>query len=247
MATFPAVLVTGARQVGKTTLLRSALGATHDYASLDRPEMRDRAERDAARFIGDVHRPLVIDEVQYVPKILEWIKSSVDADRRPGRFVLSGSRSFPLMKGVAETLAGRIAVLTLDPLDASETEGRARTDTIDDRLAALFDEDVALEENRLSPVLDAFEWILRGGYPEIRLNPSVDRQLWFSSYIATYVDRDVRDLMQIGDLSTFHRFVALAATRTGQILSLSDLAADLGISVPTVKRWLSVLETSQSI
>lgn len=247
LATFPAVAVTGSRQVGKTTLLRQELAVTHRFVSLELPSTRERAKSDPTAFFVENPPPIVLDEIQYVPELLHEIKVQIDADRSPGRFVLSGSQSFPLMQGVAQTLAGRVAVLSLGPLSVSETVGALPPDSIDALLDRVFGAP-SVHESALRPAIpDAADWLLRGGYPEIRLDPAVDRQLWFASYAQTYLERDVRDLLQVGDLHDFGRFVALIAGNSGRQLNFSDLAREIGVSGPTAKRWLSVLEASQIV
>jgi hypothetical protein len=265
LATFPAVLVTGARQTGKTTLLRTEFGATHGYASLERPDVRARALADPVAFLSEHPPPAVLDEIQYAPELLPFIKERIDTNRQAGQWILSGSQSFPLMRGVSETLAGRIAVLTLDPLSVGEILQNPGPARIDDLIAHVWNRttinmggpEIAPHTPQRSarvgaagPPLDSAPvdlgaWLLRGGFPEPALDPSVDRQLWIGSYVQTYLERDVRQLLEVGDLGPFSRFLALAAARSGQLLNMSDLSRDAGVSAPTVKRWLSVLEASQ--
>lgn len=246
LRTFPAVLVTGPRQSGKTTLLRSEFGATHRFVSLERPDVRARAVADPVAFFQEHPGPLIVDEIQYAPELLHYIKERIDANRRPGQWLLSGSQSFPLMRGVSQTLAGRIAVLTLDPLSVAEVQGRPAPPNLDALIARVWG-DPSAGTRRPGPeesAIDLGEWLLRGGFPEIALHPAVDRQLWLGSYVQTYLERDVRDLLQVGDLGSFGRFVALLAARVGGLLNMTDLGRDAGVSGPTIRRWLSVLEAS---
>jgi len=201
LRTFPVVLVTGARQAGKTTLLRKEFGQRHRYVSMERPDMRERALADPVAFLEDHPAPLILDEVQHAPELLPWIKDAVDRDRRPGRWLLTGSQSFPLMTGVTKK----------------------------------------------QDVPDLADWLLRGSYPEIRSNSRVDRELWFSSYVQTYLERDIRDILQVTNLAAFHSFLRLLAARTGQLLNLAELGREAGITGPTARRWLSVLETSHVV
>ncbi len=242
--TFPAILVTGPRQSGKTTLLRTQFGESHRYVSLERPDVRERASADPLGFFREARPPLILDEIQYAPDLLHYVKDAIDEDRAPGRWLLSGSQSFPLMQGVSQTLAGRVAVLRLDPLSTEELYAPGPGRDFGELLRQVFGEARPVDE---APRLDLVDWILRGGYPEPRLNQEVDRGLWFSSYVQTYLERDVRDLIQVTDLGAFSRFLALVASRTGAVLNLSELGREAGITAPTAKRWLSVLETSQVI
>jgi predicted AAA+ superfamily ATPase len=244
LCTFPAALVTGARQSGKTTLLRHELPRCR-YLSLERPDVRARALSDPEGFLNDAGAPLVLDEIQYAPVLLHHLKDRIDADRRPGRYVLTGSQSFELMKGVSQSLAGRIAVLSLDPLSAGEAVAAPETGAPDRILARVFGR--GRERPRPAPLPEAADWLLRGGYPEPRLNRRVDREIWFASYVQTYLERDVRDLLRVSDLESFRRFLFLVATRTGQLLNLAELGGELGVSAPTVRQWLSVLQTSQVV
>lgn len=246
MGTFPAIVLTGARQTGKTTLLRRVL-PSHRYVTLDDPDVRARAVADPVGFLREHDAPVVLDEVQNVPSLFSYVKARIDEDRRPGRWVLSGSQAFPLMAGVTESLAGRAAILTLLPLSISEACGRpAGVRDLDDVLAHVFAEAGPAAEDRLAfPALA--DWVLRGGYPEPRTNPAVDRRLWCGSYVQTYLERDVRALANVGDLATFERFLRLCAARTGQLLNLTELGRDAGVSQPTARRWLSVLEASGQV
>lgn len=243
MATFPAVVVTGARQTGKTTLLRQLLATTHTYRSLDDPDVRARALADPRGFLDESgRRPAILDEIQSAPSLFSWLKSRIDEDRRPGQWVLSGSQVFPLMQAAAESLAGRAAILSLLPLSVAESAGEAGAHlTADEVLASQFSA-VTTGAPPTGPALG--DWLLRGGYPELRANPAVDRRLWVGSYVQTWLERDVRALTQVADLATFERFLRLCAARTGQLLNLSQLGRDAGVSQPTAARWLSVLEAS---
>jgi hypothetical protein len=247
MKTFPAVLVTGPRQSGKTTFLSNELGRSHRFVSLERPDTRARARGDPVGFFDENPPPVILDEIQYVPELLHYVKDRIDADRRPGRWILSGSQSFPLMHGITQTLAGRIAVLTLLPLSIGEAVGARPARSIDALFRRVFAASsrrgASASMSRAPP--DIVSWLLRGGFPEPRLNPAVDRQIWFSSYVQTYLQRDVRDLVQVGDLHDFGRFLALVAANTGRLLNLADLSREVGVSAPTARRWMSVLEASQ--
>jgi hypothetical protein len=249
LRTFPAVLVTGARQSGKTTFLRHEFSGSHRYVSLERPEVRARASSDPVAFFAEHPPPVILDEIQYAPLLLHHVKDRIDSDRRPGRWLLTGSQSFEVMRGVSQSLAGRVAVLRLEPLCVSETRRRPLV-PIDRLMQRVFGKARTRSRPGTSPAaepVDLADWLLRGGFPEPRLHRRVDRQLWFSSYVATYLERDVRNLAQVGDLSAFGRFLSLVAGRNGGLLNMADLGRDAGVTGPTAKHWLGVLEASDIV
>lgn len=210
---FPALILTGPRRAGKTSLLRRLYpGAS--YFLLEDPDVVARLRADPQGFLDSVRTPAILDEVQNVPEVLAHVRSRVDRQpRRTGQWLLTGSQEAPLMRGVSESMAGRAAVLQLLPLSSRE-----------------------------SPRVT----LLHGGYPEAVARPAHAR-LWFSSYLQTYLERDVRAITAVRDLATFRRFLALLATRHGQVLNRSALAAPVGVSVPTISQWLGVLETTAQI
>lgn len=218
----PATIVTGCRQSGKTSLLQRGF-PDHEYISLDVPAVAEEAELSGETFLARHRPPVVIDEVQYAPALLRHVKAAIDAHRdQMGRFLLTGSQRFPLMHGVTESLAGRAAVVSLFTLSAREFERWSGA---------------VLERRAL------LEWILRGGYPEVHAR-ALDHERFYADYLATYLERDVRSLLNVRSLRDFDRFMRLCAARTGQLLSHSSLAADVGVSANTIKAWLSVLEAS---
>lgn len=242
MTTFPAIIVTGPRQSGKTTLLKNLFAETHAFLNLEDPDVRIRAKEDPIGFLTQYSPPIIIDEIQYVPELLSYIKTRIDENRKPGQWILTGSQNFVLLHNITQSLAGRAAILSLSPFSLAEAMDHGKD--------ALSIEDWLAELNvgkKITNTILLDEMLLRGFYPEISSNKEVDRQLWCGSYITTYLERDIRNLAHIGDLSQFERFLVACAVRTGQILNISDVARDIGISVPTAKRWLSLLETGYQI
>ena len=219
---FPAIVLTGPRQTGKSTLLQHIF-PDHHYVTLDDPVVRKICMDDPAIFLETTPAPCVIDEVQYVPDILFHIKIQIDKKRDlSGQYILTGSQIFPLMKGLTESLAGRIAIFELQGLSLDELP----------------------EKDRNIP--DFFKRIFTGTYPDPLIH-KVDRSLFYSSYIQTYLERDIRQIQNVQDLSQFHNFLELLAGRAGNLLNLSEISKELGISQPTVKRWLSLLENTRII
>jgi hypothetical protein len=237
---FPAVVLVGPRQSGKTTLLKHLYEDQYPIISLEPPDVRIAALDDPRGFLDLYPPPVVFDEIQYAPILLPYIKEQVDAHRhRPGQYILTGSQNLLLMQQVTESLAGRAAVLKLLPMSRWEVnslpQGMLPWET--GKTASL----------QVQPIQELWEHILRGFYPEIVCNPDRDVRLWQASYVQTYLERDVRNLRNIGDLTLFQTFLRALAARSGQLLNLSDLAKDVGISVNTVKDWISILEASFQI
>jgi len=239
---FPALLVTGARQVGKTTFLRHLSGEERAYVTLDDPLVLDLARRDPALFLQRFRPPLLIDEIQYAPQLLPYIKMEVDRERRPGAFWLTGSQQFHLMRGVSESLAGRVAVINLLGFSRRELIGQSQASGPFLPVPAEI-EARSRSGGRLA-LRDLYHLIWRGSFPAIALDERMDRDLFFSSYLQTYLQRDVRDLARVGDEMAFLRFLRIAAARTGQLLNLSEFARDADIAVNTAKTWLSILQAS---
>jgi predicted AAA+ superfamily ATPase len=241
--TFPVVMITGPRQCGKTTLVKQLLGARYSYVSIDEIDNRLFATEDPRGFLAKYKRPLIIDEIQNAPELLTYIKGEVDKRREPGQWVLTGSQRFSLMRHVSESLAGRVAVLNMYSFTNSELSGEIKSDlkTADAYLRFI-------SEPRKLKIRDSLgEYLFRGGYPEPSINAQVSHRLWFSSYLQTYIDRDVRSYIRESNLHDFERFVKLLAARTAQQLNFSALAKDIGVSVPTIKTWVSFLEASSLI
>ncbi len=235
---FPAVVLVGPRQSGKTALLKHLFGESHRYASLDLPDVRAAALADPRGFLKAYPAPVIFDEIQYAPELLPYVKEQIDSNRdRRGQYLLSGSQNLMVLERVTESLAGRAAVLRLLPLSCREATGRPQAPLAWERPA---------ETSR--PVEMAYSelWrtFLRGGYPELVAGPPRDFSLWHAGYVQTYLERDVRSLRQIGDLTLFQSFLRAMAIRSGQLLNVTEVSRDLGVAVNTVKKWLSVLEAT---
>lgn len=238
---FPVLLLTGARQVGKTTLLLALASRGRRYVTLDDPLVLRLAREDPALFVQTYAPPVLIDEVQYAPQLLPHIKMAVDARRRNGDFWLTGSQPFHLMRGVSESLAGRVAVLSLLGLsrrEALDLGGAGPFVPTPRHLQALHKTAVPAAVHGL------YEQIWRGSFPAFVARAGVSRDLFFGSYLQTYLQRDVRDLAQVGDQTAFVRFIRAAAARTAQLLNMADLARDADIAPNTAKNWLAILEAS---
>lgn len=242
---FPVVLLTGARQVGKTTFLRHQFEGERGYVTLDDPVIRTLAQDDPALFLDRYAPPVLIDEIQYAPQLLPLIKLRVDEDRRPGAYWLTGSQQFQMMQGVSESLAGRVAIVNL--LGFSNRERHRLALDVEPFLPVV--DRLAPRQASPGPVAlaDVYQDIWLGGYPALVAGPVTDRDLFYASYLQTYLQRDIRDLARVGDEASFLRFLKACAARTAQLLNLSDLARAADVSVNTAKNWLSILEASWQV
>ncbi len=244
--TFPVVMLTGSRQAGKTTLLRT-LEPGRKVVTLDDMEIRRLAVDDPKGFIDRFSPPVFIDEFQYAPDLLPYVKMSVDEKRTRlesanGDYWLSGSQNFTMMEHVSESLAGRAAILQLLGFSHSEVDGGEEAFTKEPSFEVLnqkFETKKGIEE--------IFEYIVKGDKPELWTNPEMDNRIYYSSYIQTYLERDVRSQIGVKDLGLFEKFMRLLAVRSGGLLNMAGLASDVGVSLPTIQRWLTVLERSYQI
>lgn len=213
---YPALAITGPRQAGKTTLARAAF-AHKPYVSLENPDTRELATQDPRGFLSKYPEGAVLDEVQNCPALLSYLQEILDSSAQRGQFVLTGSQQFGLLEGITQTLAGRIAMVQLLPFSCHEAYG-ARPPSLD-------------------------ETLFRGAYPPLH-DRQLDPTLWYANYMQTYIERDVRKLINVRDLTSFQRFVRLCAGRAGQLLNLSQLGAEAGVTHNTAKAWISILEAS---
>lgn len=240
---FGAVLVSGPRQVGKTTMLDKLTGNI-GKVTLDDPILRASAEEESTTFFKDNPPPVFVDEIQKAPALFEQIKMYLDRDHKKGQFYMCGSQQFKMMKGVSESLAGRIGLVTLLGLSLRETYD-VSADTPFTPTPEYFTE----RKTHLADISydDIWKIIHRGSMPELRENPDFDWQMFYGAYVRTYIDRDVRELSEIGDTVKFTKFMVAAAAATGQLLNLASLSRDVGISQPTAERWLSILVASNIV
>jgi predicted AAA+ superfamily ATPase len=247
---FPVLMLAGPRQVGKTTLLKalcerqSTIATPRRYVTLDSPMLLGLAREEPALFLQRFPPPLLIDEIQYAPGLFPALKEAVDAQGGKGLYWLTGSQPFHLMQNVTESLAGRVAVMHLQGLSVGETVGRGAL--VVPFLPGNPPGDLHAPDDKAAPLSRIYARIWRGAFPALYApgDAEVDRDLFFGSYLQTYLQRDVRDLGQVGDLMAFTRFLRSAAARTAQLLNMTDMARDVGVAPNTAKHWLSVLVAS---
>jgi hypothetical protein len=241
--TFPVVLVTGPRQVGKSTMLNHLAEDGRKIVTLDDPDVRYLAKTDPALFLQRYNAPVLIDEIQYAPELLPYIKMEVDKEKQNGAYWLTGSQAFHLMKNVSESLAGRVGIISLLGLSNSEVTGVS---------SEVFSTDPQRLINRLENVPkqginEVFARIFKGSMPRLYAESNVDWETYYRSYVNTYLQRDIRDLTQVGDEMAFYHFMTVVAARTGKPVIYEEIASETGISSPTAKKWLSILLTSHII
>lgn len=237
---YPVVLVTGPRQVGKTTMLQKLMdGTDRGYVTLDDLNKRNLAKTDPELFLQLHKPPVLIDEVQYAPELFSYIKMYADKNHEPGAFWLTGSQVFKLMQGVGESLAGRVAVLSLTSLSQAEISGGEMKPFMIDMEAL----SARKKERKEADVKEIFERIYKGSMPAIVSGANSNSQIFYSSYLATYIERDVRELSDTIDSLKFMRFITAVAARCGQMLNIAEIARDADINQPETKKWLGILET----
>ena len=241
---FPALLLTGARQVGKTTFLRRLAGPERKYVTFDDAELRTLAKEDPKGFLDRFSPPVLLDEVQYVPGLLSYIKMVIDErrfsdpDNAKGLFWLTGSQQFELMQGVSDSLAGRIGIFDMGGISQAELAGHANIP---------FTPCIPLVERKRPGVMELFRRIWQGTYPEVLNATAEERNFFYSSYVSTYLERDIRNLKKVQDLDRFYKLICSCAARTGQMLNASELARDAGIDTTTAQDWLAILQASHII
>lgn len=238
--TFPVLIVTGPRQVGKTTLLSRMAEKERRIISLDNPTVRAFAKRDPEMFLQRYHPPVLIDEVQYAPELFDYIKIYVDREKNMGDFWLTGSQTFHMMKRVTESLAGRAGIVKMSGFSNSEIRGDHfppfRLD-----IPKLMERMEQVEAMNLSQV---YSRIFRGSMPRLYENADVDREQYYESYLETYISRDIKDLSQVADEMAFLNFMTVAAARTATNVNYESIAGEVGVSAPTIKQWMSILVSS---
>lgn len=243
-AEYACVLITGPRQVGKTTVLRSMMEENRTYVTLDDLEERSLAKRDPALFLQMHELPIFIDEVQYAPELFSYIKIAIDNGAAPGSFWLTGSQAFRMMELAQESLAGRVAILHMPSLSQHEVYGTGEATPFAVDLPAL---KMRKKTNAPADMASLYERIWNGSMPGLISGKYTDRDIFYSSYLQTYIDRDVTEQIQLTDKLLFRDFIRAAACRAGQMLNVHDIAADIGVSDDTARRWLQVLEKSDII
>lgn len=239
---FKVLLLTGPRQIGKTTLLENLQKESRSYVSLDALDIRLSAKEDPAGFIDRLSLPVLIDEVQYAPELFSYIKIAVDKEKaKKGLYWMTGSQQFSMMKDISESLAGRVAILSMRGISLSEEEGRPETPPF------IPTPDVLKQRHEIArplPLKDVYYKIWRGSYPDIVTRKGDGWQKFYESYVLTYAERDARDYLQIDNLVAFRKFMQVAAARTGQMINYREISKEVGVSEPTIKSWFSVLEAT---
>ncbi len=234
---FKVILLTGPRQVGKTTLLKKLSKGKRSYVTLDDLDTRILAQNDPQLFIEQLEYPVLIDEVQYAPKLFSYIKMKVDEDQIPGQFWLTGSQQFAMMKNISDSLAGRVAIFDMLGIANNEEE----QNITEYFLPSLEKLKKRQQHNKILNVNKIFHKIWRGSFPDVVVNQGKNWERYYTSYLTSYTERDVRDYLRINDLISFRKFLQIAASRTAQVLNYNSMANDVGVTVPTLQSWLNIL------
>lgn len=238
--TFPVLLVTGPRQVGKSTMLEHLAADDRKVVTLDDPDARYLAKQDPALFMQRYTPPVLIDEIQYAPELFPYLKMAVDKSKRNGDYWLTGSQAFQMMKNVSESLAGRVGIINLLGLSTSEINGTPSEpfSTNPDKLMK------RINTQQRMGLQEIYQRIFTGSMPKLYAQPETDLETYYQSYISTYLQRDIRDLTQVADEMTFYNFMTVVAARTGKPVIYEEIAREAGITSPTAKKWLSILVSS---
>lgn len=239
---FKVILVTGARQVGKSTLLKHC-DPERNYVTLDDYRAREMALNDPELFLQRYKAPLIIDEIQYAPSILSYIKIAVDNSDKKGQYWLTGSQQFHMMKNVTESLAGRVAIVDLKGLSLKELDDLEQVPFIPtaDNIENM------RKSSKYHDLTDIYQKIWRGSYPEVNTNTDTDWETFYKSYLRTYIERDIKDLNAVKNEMDFIKFLKVLAARTGQMLDYTDISKEVGVSSPTIKSWVSILVSSNIV
>ena len=239
---FGVLLITGPRQVGKTTLLQRLAEKGRKYVTLDDPDARMLAKNDPALFMQRYTPPVIIDEIQYAPEILPYIKMSVDTSKRKGDYWLTGSQVFQTMKNVSESLAGRVGIIELLGLSNSEINGTPSEPFIPNPEKWM----TKINDVKRMDLMQTYNRIFKGSMPAVYAE-GIDLETYYKSYVNTYLQRDIKDLTQVADEMAFYNFMIIVAARTGKPVVYDEIAKDAGISAPTAKKWLSILVSSSIV
>lgn len=240
---YPIIVITGARQIGKSTEVYKFVEKGYKYVSLDNIDERKLAQSDPKYFIERHGYPLIVDEIQYAPVVMEVIEEIVNKNRLEqkndkGLFILTGSQTFKLMKNVTQSMAGRAAILYMEPLSMKEIQEETEIPFLPNE--SLIKQTI----NNPLNVKELFQQIIHGFYPELYSNPLLESEMFYARYVATYIDRDIDELLEVKNKNKFHNFMQILASLTAQQLNASTISRAIGVSVPTINEWLSVLEAS---